>query len=67
MAVSQASHGCARSSWKYTHTGKRVSAGAVYVASLRSVDGDFIAGAALQLQVGTFAHIVLLMGVDGGL
>ena len=45
MAVSQASHGCARSSWKYTHTGKRVSAGAVCVALLRSVDGEFIAGA----------------------
>ena len=34
-----------RSSWKYTHTGKRVSAGAVCVALLRSVDGEFIAGA----------------------
>ena len=44
MGVSQASQGCVRSSWKYTHTGKRVSAGAVCVASLRSVDGDFIAG-----------------------
>ena len=47
MAVSQASHGCVRSSWKYTHTGKRVSAGAVCVALLRSVDGELIAGAAL--------------------
>ena len=47
MAVSQASQGCARSSWKYTHTGKRVSVGAVCVALLRSVDGEFIAGAAL--------------------
>ena len=28
MAVSQASHGAARSSSKYTHTGKRVSVGA---------------------------------------
>ena len=45
MAVSQASQGCARSSWKYTHTGRRVSVGAVCVASLRAVDGDFIAGA----------------------
>lgn len=45
MAVSQASQGCARSSWKYTHTGKRVSVGAVCVALLRSVDGEFIAGA----------------------
>ena len=45
MAVSQASQGCARSSWKYTHTGMRVSVGAVCVAALRSVDGDFIAGA----------------------
>ena len=45
MAVSQASQGCVRSSWKYTHTGKRVSVGAVCVASLRSVDGEFIAGA----------------------
>ena len=45
MAVSQASHGCVRSSWKYTHTGKRVSVGAVCVALLRSVDGEFIAGA----------------------
>ena len=34
-----------RSSWKYTHTGKRVSVGAVCVALLRSVDGEFIAGA----------------------
>ena len=51
MAVSQASHGCARSSWKYTHTGKRVSVGAVCVASLRSVDGEFIAGAFVSAVV----------------
>ena len=46
MGVSQTWHGWVRSSWKYTHTGKRVSAGAVGAASLRAVDGDFIAGAA---------------------
>lgn len=47
MGVSQAWQGWVRSSWKYTHTGKRVSAGAVCVAALRAVDGDFNAGAAL--------------------
>jgi len=47
MGVSQTSHGWVRSSWKYTHTGKRVSAGAVCVAALRAVNGDFNAGAAL--------------------
>ena len=62
MAVSQASHGCVRSSWKYTHTGKRVSVGAVCVALLRSVDGEFIAGAFVSAVLCEVVDAIVVAG-----